>query len=100
MSNPNVYFPPESNTAERVHLLLGDVPYPAIVFSPAPDGYASGVEEAVILEKIKGDVTSDNATSGFEAGTVFPCSWSGERHPTDGRRLMRHCDAATGDQID
>jgi hypothetical protein len=90
---PNVYFPPDYTTAERVHIMLGDVPYPGFVFGPQePDADQSpGVETAVLAERLPGEITGSTATSGYEAGTHFPCVWQNERHPTDGRRVLRPC---------
>lgn len=87
---PNVFFPPDYTTAERVHILLGDVPYPAFVFGPQLDA-RPGVETAILAERVPGEVTHSITTSGYDAGTHFPCSWSDERHPTDGRRMLRPC---------
>ena len=83
-----------------MYVMLGGIPYPAVVFSPGRDGLAADVEEAVLLEHVPGTVTASLATSGFEAGTVFPCVIDGKLHPTDNRRLLHPCDASTGDRTE
>ena len=79
--------------------MLGEVPYLAILFGPADkdEERAPAVEVAILAEPLPGEITSSIATSSFDVGTRFPCKWGGERHSTDGRRLMRPCDENTGD---
>ena len=85
---------------EDVYVQLGGIPYPAktMVVQPGEE-LAPLVEMAALLQDVgdPDEITSDEATTFFGAGSMFPCRWLGDRHPTDGRRVMRPASAETGD---
>ncbi len=103
---------------EPVYILLGEVPFRAVVMTdrigPLKMGYASalksdggvdaegaeGVEWVMLMEKVgepqKIDPNQVSATAWFAKGQIVSAMWDGGEHP-DGPRTMRLCDPITGE---
>jgi hypothetical protein len=89
---------------EQVYIQLGGVPFAAeirqditlhkgdLIEADSAAVKLSGAEFAVLLESVgkeKDFDVNDLATLWFKKGQVIVCEWTGERHVTDSRRLMK-----------
>ena len=72
---------------ERVHILLGGVPFPAECIAELDQG----VEVIRLLEDVghRGATATDEDTAFFGRWMIFKAHCDGERHITTGRRVFR-----------
>jgi hypothetical protein len=76
--------------SEQVYAIIGGVPFPATTV--AADGLPQGCDEVALLGEDVGDpdmITPYLETTYFSTGTLMPVRWDGERHPSDGLRMLR-----------
>jgi hypothetical protein len=80
-------------STERVHIIIGDIPFDAEVVEAA--GLPGGCGCVRLNESVGSpeNISSNEATTYFAVGTLCVIRWLDERHPMSGRRQGRLMDA-------